>query len=207
MKRFRLTARQRQMLRAQVSATKDARAARRGFALLALDDGARPSKVAVTFGVTRQTIYNWIARFEDSDGAPDLEDRPRAHLPPKVTEPVQRFLRWSLTQPPDALGYPSGTWTVPLLREHVATQMEVDVSDSTMRRELHRLGYRWKRPRYVLQPDPDREKKARDLPSNPQFAAGDRGACRRRNRRASVPAAARGLGRTWAASRGPHQRS
>src|SRR4051794_11707313 len=30
-----------------------------------------------------------------------------------------------------------------------------------MRRCLHRLGYAWKRPRYVLAPDPQREKKSR----------------------------------------------
>ena len=123
MRRFRLTARQRRRLRAQVRATRDAHAARRGFALLALADGVRPSHVAETFGVTRQTIYNWIARFEDSDGAVDLEDRPRAHGSPKMTELVRRFLRWSLTQPPDELGYASGTWTVSMLREHIATWM------------------------------------------------------------------------------------
>jgi transposase len=206
MERFRLTARQRRRLRAQVSATKDARTAKRAFALLALDEGARPSHVARTFSITRQTLYNWIARCENGNGALDIKDRPRAHFPPKVTDPVQRFLRWSLTQPPDALGYASGTWTVRLLRKHVATWMAVEVSDATMRRELHRLGYRWKRPRYVLQADPDREKKARNLPYCAPFAAGDRGARRGRDRRAAVPSAARGLGRTWTTSRGPHQR-
>jgi transposase len=197
MKRFRLTARQRRALHAQVSATKDVRVAKRGFALLTLDEGTRPSQVAITFGVTRQTIYNWIARFENNSGVPDLADRPRAHLLPKVTEPVQRFLRWSLTQPPDALGYASGTWTVPLLQAHVATWMAATVSDMTMRRELHRLGYRWKRPRYVLQADPDREKKARNQPCRAPIVAGDRGARRGRDRRAAVPTAARGVGRTW----------
>jgi len=73
------------------------------------------------------------------------------------SEALRLFLTWSLEQPPDALGYPSVVWTVPLLREHLATHMEGRVSDTTLREQLHRLGYVWKRPRYVLQPDPDRE--------------------------------------------------
>jgi hypothetical protein len=37
----------------------------------------------------------------------------------------------------------------------------VQVSDTALREQLHRLGYVWKRPRYVLLPDPEREKKRR----------------------------------------------
>lgn len=34
------------------------------------------------------------------------------------------------------------------------------VSERTIRRTLHRLGFRWKRPKYVLgRPDPDHERK------------------------------------------------
>ena len=159
MRTFRLTSRQRQRLRAQLKITKDGRVAKRIFALLALDRGTRPTGLATTLGITRQTLYNWVLRFE-VDGTPSaLTDRRRTGRPTKWTDPVRRFLSWSLEQPPDALGYASGTWTVPLLRGHVERWMGVCVSDSAMRDELHRLGYRWKRPRYVLQPDPDREKK------------------------------------------------
>ena len=37
----------------------------------------------------------------------------------------------------------------------------MQVSDTALREQLHRLGYVWKRPRYVLLPDPEREKKRR----------------------------------------------
>src|SRR5207302_4773834 len=36
-------------------------------------------------------------------------------------------------------------------------------SDTTVRRQLHELGYVWKRPRYVLQPDPRRARKMRRI--------------------------------------------
>jgi hypothetical protein len=36
------------------------------------------------------------------------------------------------------------------------------LSDETIRRELQRLGYVWKRGRYELEPDPEEEKKTAD---------------------------------------------
>ena len=55
MRTFRLTSRQRQRLRAQLKITKDGRVAKRIFALLALDRGTRPTALATTLGITRQT--------------------------------------------------------------------------------------------------------------------------------------------------------
>ena len=104
MRTFRLTSQQRQRLRARLKITKDGRVAKRIFALLALDRGTAPTGLAATLGITRQTLYNWVLRFE-VDGAPSaLTDRRRKGRPTKWTEPVRRFLSWSLEQPPDALG-------------------------------------------------------------------------------------------------------
>jgi hypothetical protein len=67
------------------------------------------------------------------------------------------------------MGYDAVNWTVPLLQEHLRTCAGRWLSDDTIRRELDRLGYTWKRFRYVLPPDPEREKKTR----HPAAAAGD----------------------------------
>jgi transposase len=207
MRTFRLTSRQRRSLLAQLKTARDARVVKRVFALLALDRGTPPMRLATTLGVTRQTLYNWINRFEIDGGADALADRPRPGRPTKWTESAVLFLKWSLEQRPDAMGYPSGMWTVPLLREHVASWMGIDVSDSTMRHELHRLGYMWKRPRYVLHPDPDREKKTQDSPANSMPSEEDSRACPRRNRRAALPASARRLGPTRTTGAGLVERS
>ena len=50
-------------------------------------------------------------------------------------------------------------WTVPLLREYLYDRTSLWLSEDTIRRRLQRLGYVWKRYRYVLPPDPEREKK------------------------------------------------
>ena len=58
--------------------------------------------------------------------------------------------------------------TVPLLQAHLQRCGGRRLSEDTIRRQLDRLGYVWKRFRYVLPPDPEREKKTR----HPAAAAG-----------------------------------
>jgi transposase len=161
-----LNSRQRQQLRAQARHGKDARIVRRAVALLELDQGRPIAQIAATLGVTRQTLYNWVARFEGEGGPSALQDRDGRGRPTVWTERVQWLLEWSMAQPPETLGYASVEWTTNLLRQHLA-RVAVDVSDTTLREQLHRLGYVWKRPRYVLQSDPDREKKTPNPTADP----------------------------------------
>ena len=50
---------------------------------------------------------------------------------------------------PKSLGYLATFWTVALLVTHLATQ-GWQISGSTVRRTLHSLGYRWRRPRLTV---------------------------------------------------------
>src|SRR5208337_1209232 len=50
-------------------------------------------------------------------------------------------------------------WTVPLLQQHLTRWNGRSWSETTLCRQLSGLGYVWKRPRYVLQPDPYRSRK------------------------------------------------
>jgi transposase len=45
-------------------------------------------------------------------------------------------------------------WTAPLLRERLASRSGRRFSGETVRRRLRRLGYIWKRGRYVRRPEP-----------------------------------------------------
>ncbi len=166
MQDFRLTSRQREHLRAEVKAVGDPRVVKRIVALLELDQGAPLSGVAANLGVTRQTVYNWTRRFREDGGLPALHDRARRGRPPRLSEPLRRVVTWLLQQPPDAFGYAAVGWTVSLLRDILATRIGMHVSDATLRRALHRLDHAWKRPRYVLRPDAEREKKTQDSPTN-----------------------------------------
>jgi transposase len=54
-----------------------------------------------------------------------------------------------LATDPQTHGHRATGWTVPLLRTELAARGTV-VGERTIRRALDRLGYRWKRPRYIL---------------------------------------------------------
>jgi transposase len=158
---YTVTAPGRRQLERQLRSTSDARVYRRTLAVLEVARGRRAAQVAQSLGVTRQSLHNWLAAYARGGDPLDLADAPRAGRPPLATPDVCDLLRAGLAQPPDRLGYRATEWTVPLLREHLAGRTGVRPPDATLRRWLHALGYAWKRARYVLPPDPQREKKKR----------------------------------------------
>jgi hypothetical protein len=64
-------------------------------------------------------------------------------------------LRDLLGRSPQEVGYFAARWAVPSLREHLTRRTGRPLSDDTLRRELQRLRYTWKRSRYTLDPDPE----------------------------------------------------
>jgi transposase len=156
-----LTSSQRRQLRTQLRRAADASYYRRLLAILELDRGKTVAEVATALQVTRQSVYNWARTFEDCPDPAALQDRYGVGRPSAWTDDLQALLRTGLQQRPDELGYTGVNWTVALLQEHLYRRGGRWLSDDTIRRELDRLGYVWKRFRYVLPPDPEREKKTR----------------------------------------------
>ncbi len=156
-----ITAPRRRALERQLRSAADARVYRRTLAVLEVARGRPVGDVARSLGVTRQSLHNWLAAYARNLDPHDLADAPRPGRPPLWTPDLRDRIRAALAQPPDRLGYRATDWTVPLLREHLAVRAGVRPSDAALRRWLHALGYAWKRYRYVLPPDPEREKKTR----------------------------------------------
>jgi transposase len=163
-----LTSSQRRKLRDQLRRAEDASYYRRLLALLELDRGKSVAEVAEVLRVTRQAVYNWARAFAACPDPASLDDHYGVGRPSAWTEELQALLLASLGQRPDELGYAGVNWTVPLLQEHLYRCGGRWLSDDTIRRQLDRLGYVWKRFRHVLPPDPQREKKTR----HPAAAAG-----------------------------------
>jgi transposase len=156
---FHLTAKQRFRLRQIRDATDDADILRRTLALLQLDQGTSVAATAAQLGVARQSIYNWLDRYLRTPTSQALSDhRGYAHVT-AWDEDLLAVLLSALQRPPVHWGYRDQDWTVPLLRQHLARWDGRRWSETTLRRQLHRSGYVWKRPRYVLQPDPRRAQK------------------------------------------------
>jgi transposase len=148
---LRLTARDRDTLSEVARSGADARATRRALALLDLDAGETPTRVAERYRVSRSTVYEWAARWHDPDRprADRLRDADRSGRPPETRDAVEAALAEVMPGAPTDHGYRHPAWTTPLLLAHLRRR-GVAASDTTVRRALHRLGYRWKRPRFVL---------------------------------------------------------
>jgi len=173
MNRLRLTQAQRRRLQRQLHQTPDARVYRRTLALLEYSRDRSVTDIAVSLGVSRQSVHNWIAAYENARNPNALRDARRSGRPRLWTPQRQALLRSLLETSPDRLGYWALNLTVPLLSEQIERETGHRLSEDTIRRELQRQRYVWKRFRYVLEPDPDTEKKTRSAPVCTAFEKGN----------------------------------
>jgi transposase len=193
MSRLNLTTWQRQRLRRQLVDTPDARLYRRTLAVLEFDFGRPAADIARMLGVTRQSVYHWVEAYLQARDPAALADEAGRGRHPLLDEDQAHLLEALLAVSPQDLGYAPASWTVPLLQEALKFLTDQRVSEDTVRRALRRLDYVWKRPRYDLDPDPEREKTTPHPPANPGPPQAQRRAGRRRGRRAALPAVARRL--------------
>jgi putative transposase len=193
MSRLKLTSRQRQRLQRQLTEARDVRLYRRTLAVLEFDRGRSVADIALMLGVTRQSVYNWVEAYSYDHDPTALDDADRQGRPRVLDEQEDDWLQSLLDTSPQDLGLPNVGWTVPLVRAALEDNAGRRISCRTIRRALGRLGYVWKRPRYVLAPDPGREKKTADPTADHGPAAAERRAGAGRDRPAALPTAARGL--------------
>jgi transposase len=167
MSRLHLTSWQRQRLRRQLNETHDARLFRRTLAVLEFDRGLSAADIAHRLGVTRQSVYHWVEAYTRALHPAALAGHGAGGRPRLLDEDDERLLEELLAAAPQDLGYPHTNWTVPLLQEVLDVVTGRRPADDTLRRALRRLDFAWKRPRHVLDPDPEREKKTPHPPANP----------------------------------------
>jgi transposase len=110
-------------------------------------------EIAKIFECSEATVREWIERFETED-IQGLKDRPRAGRPCKADTAARKVIRQQLEKSPAACGYLFGFWTVVTLTAHLAKCFGLCLSQTTVRRVLWALDYRWRRPRHCLPRDP-----------------------------------------------------
>lgn len=126
------------------------RVAMRAHMVLLSARGYTVPQIEEAHNISNVTVYKWFDRF-DEQGPRGLYDEPRSGRPPKVEDAVKETLKDALSDSPASLGYSFTVWTVALLRKHVEVKLEVRVCDDTVRRTLHELGFRWRRPRWAVE--------------------------------------------------------
>jgi transposase len=125
-------------------------------------DGVPAASVAQSLNCTETSIYNWVAAWR-TDGVAGVAEGVHPGKARRLASAAEEVLETLLAEgDPQAHGYAATGWTVPLLRTELAKRGWA-AAGRTIRRTLHRLGWRWKRPKFVLgRPDPAyAEKKSR----------------------------------------------
>ena len=147
LKRDAFTRADRRRLARAMAATPLARVYRRLAGVLAVAEGQPLVAVARQARVDRTTVRRWVDRYLAAHDPNALVDDDRSGRP-ALRPLTDRRLRRVLATDPRARGYHAATWTAPLLAAYCAEHFDCAVSARTLRRRLHALGYRWKRPRY-----------------------------------------------------------
>ncbi len=161
MRSMTVSAMQRADLEAAAAAEPRVRRWRRLQAVLLRGEGMTVAAVARTLRCSDASVYGWTAAWRQ-DGVGGLREGAHGGGPAKLDAGGEAVLTGLLDADPQTRGHRATSWTVPLLRGELA-QVGYRVGERTIRRALHRLGSRWKRPQYVLgRPDPaSAEKKGR----------------------------------------------
>jgi transposase len=148
---------------------------RRYQAVLLRGDGVPLATVAQTLGCTQASVCHWT-RAGREQGAHGVAEGTHRGAERRLDAVAERPLEDLLEQAdPQAHGYAATNWTAALLRTEL-TKQGWGASERTLRRTLHRLGYRWKRPKFVLgRPDPAyAEKQSRGRASGSHGGGGRR---------------------------------
>jgi transposase len=124
--------------------------------VLLASGGRSPTEIARTLFCSRTTVYAVVARFARQKQAAFL-DRQRRGPKPLVGETEQECVERLLEEEsPVEHGWPRSRWSCKLLAVELFKERAVLTSREAIRRVLHRLGFRWRRPRPVP-PEKDSE--------------------------------------------------
>jgi putative transposase len=124
--------------------------------VLLTSDGRSPTEIARVLFCSRTTVYAIASRLL-REGRAAFDDRrrrgPRPLLGGAANERVERLLE---EESPTEHGWLRSRWSCKLVVLQLLRERLAEVSRETVRRRLHRLGFRWRRPRPVP-PEKDSE--------------------------------------------------
>ena len=150
----------RQRLGRALKQVADARSFRRIQAVLMFAEGLPIPQIARMSGSSERAVYQWIAWYARDHQVDVLYERPRSGRPVVARRITDARIRREMAKNPDRLGYNSLEWTAPLLARHLNSLYNCTISAATLRRRMHAMALRWKRPRHAFSgKDPNRAHK------------------------------------------------
>jgi transposase len=135
------------------------RVACRLLALANVLDGMSREAAAGQAGMDRQTLRDWVIRF-NAEAIAGLRDRPKSGRPTWLDDGQLATLRARILWGPDPERDGLSTWRAKDLCQIAATRFGVSYSENGMLRLLHDLGLSWQKAR-PIHPEADRKALAR----------------------------------------------
>jgi len=127
-------------LRGLARQTKDAAQARRLLAIAAVLDGASRAEAARIGGMDRQTLRDWVIRFNEQ-GPDGLINIASPGTPPKLMAEHRAFLARMVEEGPIPAVHGVVRWRACDLIALVQEEFAISVSDDTIYRTLKDLGF------------------------------------------------------------------
>jgi transposase len=119
---------------------KDAAQARRLLAIAAVLDGASREEAAKVGGMDRQTLRDWVIRF-NQQGPDGLINIPSPGVPPKLNDEHRAFLTRVVEEGPISAVHGVVRWRACDLIMRLHEEFGISVSDDTVYRALKALGF------------------------------------------------------------------
>jgi len=140
----------------------DCRVHERALAIRLSSQGQAVPAIAGIVQRSRSTVWSWVNSF-NANGISSLYMGKSPGAPPKADEEVEAAISYATDRNPRDLGYPFTRWTASLLAEHIRRTVHVSISTTTVYRCLHRLEYRYLRPKLNLKHKQDKAEVARAM--------------------------------------------
>ena len=128
-------------LRALAKATRDAGQSRRLLALAEIYDGGSRTKAARVGGVGRQTVRDWVVRF-NARGPDGLIDGKAPGNTCKLNDSQRQALVNIVERGPRPAIHGVVRWRLKDLTLWIWEEFQISLSETTLSRELRALGYR-----------------------------------------------------------------
>ena len=119
---------------------KDAAQARRLLAIAAVLDGSSRTEAATNTGMDRQTLRDWVIRFNEQ-GPDSLVNIPSPGAPPKLNDTHKAFLGRIVHEGPIPAIHGVVRWRACDLIMRLYEEFGLSVSDDTIYRALKTLGF------------------------------------------------------------------
>ena len=128
-------------LRTAAGKTRDARAARRMLAIALVLEGVDRETAARTCGMDRQTLRDWVHRY-NGEGLAGLENRRVLERPRRLTPEQMATLAGWVDAGPDAEKDGVVRWRRRDLQQRIAAEFGVELHERTVGKQLAALGFR-----------------------------------------------------------------